>query len=81
MRKLKVRQERLPGIGDRFELDTGGGLTITVVNHRSGRRDISLAERGAEVPLATAALSRAESVAVAALLTGLQIELITTART
>ena len=81
MRKLKVRHERLPGIGDRFELDTTGGLTITVVHHRSGRRDISLAQPGAEAPLVTTALSRAESVAVAALLTGLHIELTMTAGT
>ena len=80
MRKLKVRHERLPGIGDRFEFDTTAGLTVTVVHHRSGRRDISLAEPGAENPLVSAALSRAESVAVAALLTGLHIELTTTAK-
>ena len=77
MRKLKVRHERLPGIGDRFELDTAAGLTVTVVNHRSGRRDISLGESGAETPLATASLSRTEAVAVVALLTGLHIELTT----
>jgi K+/H+ antiporter YhaU regulatory subunit KhtT len=75
MRKLKVRHEGLPGIGDRFELDTTAGLTVSVVTHRSGRRDISISEPGAETPLVTARLSRAEAVAVVGLLTGLHIEL------
>src|SRR4051794_478011 len=70
MRKLKVRHERLPGIGDRFELDTAEGLTVTVGTHRSGRRDIAIGKVAADEPVITAALSRTESTAVAALLTG-----------
>jgi K+/H+ antiporter YhaU regulatory subunit KhtT len=77
MRKLKVRHERLPGIGDLFELDTAAGLTVTVVTHRSGRRDIAVGKMGADEPAITAALSRTESTAVAALLTGTNIELTT----
>jgi K+/H+ antiporter YhaU regulatory subunit KhtT len=74
MRKLKVRHERLPGVGDLFELDTAGGLTVSVACLRSGRRDIAVTQPGDDEPLATAALSRSEALAVAALLTGTAVE-------
>jgi K+/H+ antiporter YhaU regulatory subunit KhtT len=79
LRKFDVRHERLPGVGDRFAFDTTAGQTVTVVNHRSGRRDIALSEPGAETPLVTVNLSEAEAAAVVALLAGLHIELTTTA--
>ena len=75
MRKFKIRNQSLPGVGQLFELDTSSGLTVSVVSHRSGRRDLVVAERGAEKPIVTAPLSRAEASAVAALLTGVHIEL------
>ena len=78
MRKLKVRHQPLPGIGERFELDTASGLTLTVVTHRSGRRDIAIETRDEEQPMATAGLTRAEALAVATLLSGAHIELATT---
>ncbi len=68
MRKLKVRHQPLPGIGELFELDTTSGLTLTVVTHRSGR------------PMVTAGLGRAEALAIATLLGGAHIELATTTR-
>ena len=78
MRKLHVRHRPLPGIGDLFELDLASGLTLSVVGHRSGRRDLSLAEREADSPMVSAPLTRSEATAVAALLTGAHIELTTT---
>ena len=75
MRKVKVRHQLLPGVGERFEMGTSSGLTVTVVCHRSGRRDLALGEPGADAPTVTAPLSRAEAAAVAALLTGASIEL------
>ncbi|HKY77590.1 MAG TPA: potassium transporter TrkA [Acidimicrobiia bacterium] len=78
MRKFRVRRRPLPGIGQLFELDTSSGLTLSVVSHRSGRRDLVVAERGAEKPIVTAPLSRGEASAVAALLTGVHIELTVT---
>ena len=77
MRKLKVRHRRLPGIGDLFEVPTAAGLIVTVVTHRTGRRDIAVGRPGADKPVITAALSRTEATAVAALLTGTNIELTT----
>lgn len=81
MRKLKVRHQPLPGIGELFKVDTACGLTVTVVSHRSGRREIVVGRREADEPLATAALTRNEAAAVATLLTGAHIELITTTET
>jgi K+/H+ antiporter YhaU regulatory subunit KhtT len=78
MRKLKVGHEPLPGIGERFHVESACGLTITVVSHRSGRRDVAILETGDDEPLATVALSKGEAAAVAALLVGAQIELVPT---
>jgi K+/H+ antiporter YhaU regulatory subunit KhtT len=77
MRKLKVRHRPLPGIGDRFELDTADGLTVTVVSHRSGRRDIAIGEPGRDEPLAITRVTRSQAAAVALLLTGAHVELTT----
>jgi K+/H+ antiporter YhaU regulatory subunit KhtT len=79
MRKQKVRHVPLPGLGERFELTAASGLALTVISHRSGRRDIALGVPGADEPTAIVSLSRAEAAAVAALLVGAQIELITDA--
>lgn len=76
VRKLKIRHERLPGIGARFHLKAASGVTVTVVSHRSGRRDFAVLETDADEPIATVRLSRAEAAAVAALLVGAQIELV-----
>ncbi len=75
MRKFKVLNQPLPGVGQLFELETSAGLTVSVVSHRSGRRDLVVADGKSEQPIVTAALTRAEAIAVAALLTGVHIEL------
>jgi K+/H+ antiporter YhaU regulatory subunit KhtT len=74
MRTVKVHHELLPHIDERFELATASGLTLTVVCHRSGRRDLGLRLRGADRPEIVAALSSAEAAAVASLLTGAYVE-------
>jgi K+/H+ antiporter YhaU regulatory subunit KhtT len=77
MRKVKVRHHRLPGIGDRFDLDTTSGSTVTVIGHRSGRRDLAISAPGAEAPEASTGLTRSEAAAIALLLTGAHVELTT----
>ncbi len=77
---MKVRHQPLPGIGELFELDTASGLTLTVVTHRSGRRDIAIGARDEEQTAVTAGLTRAEALAIAALLSGAHIELATAPR-
>ena len=78
MRKVTVRHQPLPGIGDLFQLDGASGVVITVVNHRSGRCDVAVGKRDGDQPAVVAALTRREAAAVAALLTGAAIEVVTT---
>ncbi|HYD09013.1 MAG TPA: hypothetical protein VEA78_02830 [Acidimicrobiales bacterium] len=78
MRKLQVRNEALPGIGDLFELVTAAGGTLTIVTHRSGRRDLSIG--GGDQPAITTPLTRGEAAGVAALLSGAHVELTTSPR-
>ena len=75
MRKQRVRHEKLPRIGDLFEIATACGLTVTVVAHRSGRRDLTVGKPDEHQPLATVALTRTEATALATLLSGAHIEL------
>ena len=75
MRRLRVRQRSLPGIGEVLELATRTGQTVTVVIHRSGRREIGLRRRGAETTEAKAYLTASEAVALAGLLTGARVYL------
>jgi len=75
MRKLRVRHEALPGVGERFEFPTASGMTVIVVTQRSGRRDVALRAGGEDGPLLSVALTRNESLALATLLMGTHIEL------
>lgn len=79
MRKLNVRHDPLPGIGDVFEFDTASGCTVTVVAHRSGRRDLELKGSGRD-RRRSAILSRSESAALASLLTGAIVDITTSPR-
>ena len=84
MRKQKVKHRALPGIGDLFEITTGSGLSVSVVSHRSGRRDLAVGVPGADEPLVSESTpeagtsARNEAIALATLLTGAHIELATT---
>jgi len=75
MKKLTVRSWSLPGIGELLELDTRSGQTVSVVIHRSGRREIGLRQQGRDASAATAPLTAAEAVALAGLLTGARVYL------
>ena len=77
MRKLRVRHEPLPGIGELFEIVAASGLSVRVASYRSGRRDVAIGSPDADEPEVTVALTRAEATALAALLVGAHIELIT----
>ena len=76
---LTVRHQPLAGIGDLFELDTASGSTITVVNHRSGRRDVAIEAEAGGSPV-PAVLTEEEAAAMAMLLSGVRIELLMTTR-
>ena len=77
MRSLKVRQQTLPRVGERFELDSDAGDTISVVSHGSGQKSLAIRRPGDEEPWASTTLSRDEAAALAALLTGAIIEVTT----
>lgn len=77
MRTLKIRHERLPGIGELFGIVAASGLSVQVVSHRSGRRDLSIGSPDADQPEITVSLTRSEASGLAALLVGAHIELIT----
>jgi hypothetical protein len=77
MRKLKIRHERMSGTGDLFEFESSTGGVVTVVNQRSGRRDLSIGTEVARETIATASLTRSEASALAALPVGAHIELTT----
>jgi hypothetical protein len=79
MYKVTVRHERLPGIEDRFDLDTASGLTRTVVTRLRGMRDVVIQSQYGDEPVATAVLTEGEAAGLAALLVGLQVELVVTA--
>ena len=80
MRTLKVQHETLPHVGDRFEFSTGAGLTVTVVAQQSGQRELAVSQPNDDQPLVTLSLSRTEATALAALLTGVHVELTQTPR-
>jgi K+/H+ antiporter YhaU regulatory subunit KhtT len=79
MYKVTVRHQRLPGIGDRFDLDTASGVTVTVVSRTRGVRDVMVKTPYGDEPIATAVLTEGEAAALAALLLGVQVELVVTA--
>jgi K+/H+ antiporter YhaU regulatory subunit KhtT len=77
MRKLKIHHDPLPGIGELFELVAASGCSVRVASRRSGRRDLSIGSPDADEPAVTVSLTRAEATALAALLVGAHIELVT----
>lgn len=66
----EVREQHLPGIGQRYDIPCEGGDELTIVIHHSGRRDLYLLPRGAEEPEAAATLSDRQARAVGAILSG-----------
>ena len=80
MRKHTVLYDKLPGIGDLFEFPTASKFRVTVVTHRSGRRELALGRPGEDEPFVTVQLTRSEATVLATLLTGAHIELESTSR-
>lgn len=78
MRRVKVRHQPLPGIGELHELRLASGLTASVVTHPSGRRDLAIAEAGVDQPAVTTELNNSEAATLAALLASVHIELTST---
>ena len=67
---IHIREQRLPGIGHRYELDVDAGRQLVVVVQDGGRREVGLVSRLAEEPEAVVSLSEEQAVALAALLSG-----------
>ena len=67
---IHIREQKLPGIGHRYEFDVDAGRTVTVVVQHSGRREVGLVSRLAEEPDGVVSLSQEQAVALAALLSG-----------
>jgi TrkA domain protein len=67
---IHIREQRLPGIGHRYELDVDAGRRLTVVVQYGGRREVGLVSRSGEEPDAVVSLSEEQAVALAALLSG-----------
>jgi TrkA domain protein len=67
---VHIREEGLPGIGRRFDLDVDDGLTLVVVARRDGSRDVAVREEGADEVRRSVHLGRQQAVAVGSLLLG-----------
>jgi TrkA domain protein len=67
---IHIREQRLPGIGHRYELNVDGGRKLTVVVQHGGRREVGLVSPLVEEPDAVVSLSEEQAVALAALLSG-----------
>ena len=67
---VHIREQDLPGIGRRFDLDVVGDLTLIVVARHDGSRDVAVSERGADEPRRSVHLGREQAVAVGSLLLG-----------
>lgn len=67
---VHIREEGLPGIGRRFDLDVDDGLTLIVVARRDGSRDIAVADNGEDRTRGSVHLGREQAVAVGSLLLG-----------
>jgi TrkA domain protein len=76
---INVREQSLPGIGQRFEIDLDGGARVVVIAARDGGRVIEVTDASDEEPRPTVALSAEQAVMVGALLLGAQFSIDVTA--
>ena len=67
---IHIREQKLPGIGHRYEFDVDAGRKLTVVVQHAGRREVGVASRLAGEPEIVVSLSQEHAVALAALLSG-----------
>lgn len=68
--EVRIREQALPGIGHRFELDLAGGRSLVVVARRDGSRDVAVREGDDDATRGTVRLAREQAVAVGSLLLG-----------
>lgn len=68
--EVRVREQRLPGVGNRYELDLPDGRRLFVVVMRDGRRTIGLHVASADEPDLVATLGPEHAMTLAALLMG-----------
>jgi TrkA domain protein len=73
--EIKVREEHLPGVGVRWELDLPDGATLHVTAERSGRRHLGLTPRAHDEPAWMLELDQQRAVTIAALLLGARFTL------
>ena len=68
--EVHIREQPLPGIGRRFDLDIETSKTLVVVARRDGSRDVGVDDRDAGGAVRSVNLRREEAVAVGSLLLG-----------
>jgi len=72
--EVTVREQSLPGIGTLFELRVHTGDWVSVVFHRSRRRDVGVRQRDDDETVASVTLTEAEALALAAVLAGVLVD-------
>lgn len=75
---IQIREQRLPGIGHRYELLVDRRRSLMVVVQDGGRRELGVVSDGAEEADVVVSLTQAQAVALAALLTGARFSIDTT---
>ena len=75
---IRIREQRLPGIGHRYELLVDPNRSLIVVVQDGGRRQLGIVSGGSEAPDVVMSLTQAQAVALAALLTGARFSIDTT---
>lgn len=75
---IHVRQQRLPGVGHRYEFTIGDDQSLVVIAHTSGRRDLSVTRAGSTEPETYLTLDQGQATTLAALLIGATFSIDTT---
>lgn len=68
--EIEIREQRLPGIGQRYEFAIDGNERVVVVAQRDGRRDIGVLRSGSDQVEQLVQLDQDQAVALGAMLTG-----------
>ena len=70
MRKVTIHERSIPTVGELYELCAEAGETVSVVFHRSGRRDIGIRPPNRDSVTVSVTLTHAEALALAGVLVG-----------
>jgi TrkA domain protein len=76
---IQVREQNLPGVGRRFEIDLHDGTTLVVVEERDGGRRVSVMHVDHDGPLVEVPLSVDQSAMIGALLLGARFSVVPSA--